>query len=95
MSEYPEMFRQSEVMARKPHRCESCCQEIPKGQQYKLSKGMWEGKFDSVRQHFHCADLMTFVLEDYYSPDPLCFQEVYEAAESMEILERWRPKAAP
>lgn len=91
MSEYPEMFQQQTVRARKPYRCESCGGMIAAKEKYRLSTGKWEGDFGSVRQHLHCAELMDFVLEDYDAYDPLCFQDVYDAAEQMDILTQWYP----
>lgn len=91
MSEYPEMFQQKTVQAKKQYRCESCNETVAAGEKYRRSTGMWDGKFDTIRQHVHCADLMEFVLEDYDGYDPLCFQDVYDVARDMEILSRWYP----
>lgn len=93
LSEYPEMFQQKDVRARKQYRCESCQQDILPGSRYRLSTGLWDGEFGSIRQHMHCWELMELVMQDFDGPDPLCFQDVYEVARDMEILDPWWPGA--
>lgn len=45
--------------ARKDHRCFGCCDIIPKGTSYEVSKGLWEGEFSTCKLCPSCSDHIT------------------------------------
>lgn len=70
-------------IARKPHWCSECADEIPRGARYEYASGVWDGRPDSfktclscveIRNHFACGngwiygDVWSQIMENFF-PD--------------------------
>lgn len=53
----PTFFHSATVKARKSCRCVECHSEIPVGSRYRMDRGKWDGKFDTVRMCLACDEL--------------------------------------
>ena len=53
--------------ARKPHRCDHCCQPIETGEPYERVRGVWEGSPGVFKSHMECRDcaLEMWKVRDY------------------------------
>ena len=56
-AEIPSVFSDTVRKARREHKCCECRRAIKIGEQYHLSKGCWEGKWDEYKTCMDCQDL--------------------------------------
>lgn len=77
------VFNASVVKAAKEHHCTECHEAIPKGAEYELAKGCWDGHWSTyktclscveIRDHFACENGYVFgdvwsQLEEGFFPD--------------------------
>lgn len=56
---YAEFYDSAIVKARKPHKCDECRSDIPKGAEYLRECGKWDGEFSSFHTCLICAELRT------------------------------------
>jgi len=79
------VYNQRQLVAKKPHRCTECREEIPGGAQYERVDGLWDGHWSTyktclscveIRDHFaaKCGGHWVFEqvwsdLEEYFFPD--------------------------
>ena len=63
-----ETIRTAKVKARKRHTCDYCGCEIPKGEQYKRSVNVTDGRPYTWKSHLRCAELCGKIW-DYVDPD--------------------------
>lgn len=69
--EMPEAFRQSDVKAKKFHRCDECRGWIAPGEKYRKSFGVWDGDARSYKTCFDCLDFVEWAEEQ--SGDDICY----------------------
>lgn len=61
------------VSAKKRHKCCSCHQVISSGDKYERVKGVWDGKWKTLKTCVHCLSLRdTFICGSFY------YESVYE-----------------
>lgn len=53
-AEYPDVYDESDVIARKEHTCCECDSPIDKGEKYTRIKGLWDGKWEEYKQCETC-----------------------------------------
>jgi hypothetical protein len=53
--EYPAIYNESTVRARKHHTCSDCRGEIKPKETYKTISGLWDGKFSTYKQCQDCT----------------------------------------
>lgn len=51
-----ELLSQSRPIARKPHTCDWCGDDILKGERYEVHTGFYNGEFQTSRFHAECVD---------------------------------------
>jgi hypothetical protein len=56
--DHAEMYEESIVNVRKPHRCEGCSRLIQKGEQATFGKGRFDGAFFSLYVCFDCMRMV-------------------------------------
>lgn len=54
---HPEVFTSRRIKAAKDHRCRECDETIPKGAVHELDKGIWDGRWDSIRTCLSCVEI--------------------------------------
>lgn len=57
MSDYPDVYRCTSRVARKPHICFECQGAISKGERYNHHHGVWDGRGDDFRVCVDCDEL--------------------------------------
>ncbi|RQM44552.1 hypothetical protein EHZ19_28295 [Paraburkholderia bannensis] len=55
-SEFPTLYAESTVKARREHRCCECLGVIKTGESYQRRSGKWEGQFRSFKTCQRCVD---------------------------------------
>ncbi len=79
----PEVFSSKRVRARREHPCRECGATIAKGDIHEVDKGLWDGRWDTIRtcllcveirRHFDCGEGWVYGslwsdLEDNFFPD--------------------------
>ena len=55
--EWPELFHEKIVTARKDHRCCECHETIGAGEKYEHVRGMWDGVFSTYKTCIPCQSI--------------------------------------
>ena len=99
--ELPEVYRQSDVRARKWHRCSECRGWIAPGETYRKFFGVWDG---DARNYATCSDCQQFAAwAEEQNGDNICYafgnmihdigdclDEMGDRKVSAEMSMRWR-----
>lgn len=66
----PEVYKEKDRIARKPHRCCECGRPIEVGEVYSYASGVWEGQGDSYKTCKPCRAMRELVYDwlDEYPP---------------------------
>lgn len=79
MSEYPEVYEEYDVTARKTHRCCECDGQILKGETYRMIKGLWDGNWRTYKTCPECHTLRNAVSATItHWEDQVTFGDLYE-----------------
>lgn len=69
MCEMPTLFNAKTRKARIEHKCCECGVVIAKGDSYRYSQGLWDGRFSSFKQCLNCHEIMEAAAKTAYSED--------------------------
>ena len=65
MSDYPEIFNQSNPRAIKDHKCSECSGKIKKGENYQYVSGLWD-EWSTIKTCTECAELREDIHKGFY-----------------------------
>ena len=59
----PEAYRETVRKARKEHRCYACGETIRRGDRYRYTSGVWDGRGESFRHCLQCAAILSHLTD--------------------------------
>ena len=74
----PKVYDESEVVARKEHRCVECSAPILRGEKHLVYRGMWEDYWGGGRQHLLCRDVCVWIRDVIQDGECIAFGELQE-----------------
>lgn len=80
--------------ARKPHRCNYCCEKIEKGEMYRRSHNKFDGRIYDWLSHLHCAEIASAIW-DFADPDEGMTETTFQDCVQQVMDELYCPAHCP